>query len=50
MPQHDMSDLVCHDAGELGFVVRVLENASIDIQKAAWQSERIDLLVVDDLN
>ena len=46
----DVGNLVGHDAGELGFLVAVGDEAGVDVEEAAGKSEGVDLVGIDDLD
>ena len=45
-----MRDLVRHHAGQLGFIVGREDQATVHIEKAAWQRESVDFIIVEDLD
>ena len=49
MARHDVADLVRHDAGEHVGLVRLRDQAAIDVDVAARKREGVDGGVIDDL-
>ena len=49
MTSHDVADLVAQRAGELVEPLGLLDEAAIDVNEAAGQRERVDLVRVDDV-
>ena len=49
VPQHDVRELVRHDAGDLAFGGRRLNHPAVQEHRPARQRERIDLAKIDDV-
>ena len=49
VPQHDVTQLVSHHAGDFAFGVRGFDHPAVDEHRSAWQREGVDLADVHDL-
>ena len=48
VPQNNVTDFVCHNAGDLILAIGCCDRSAIDIDKTARQRERVDCRVVHD--
>ena len=49
VPQHDVRELVRHDAGDLAFRLRRLNHAAVQEHRPARQREGVDVAEIDDV-
>src|SRR5437867_6102447 len=49
MPQNNVTDFVSHHTRDLRLIIRRFQRAPVDVNESAWQRERINRFVVDDL-
>ncbi len=49
MPHDDVADLVRHYSGYLRLIICGIDRAAVDVNKTAWQRERVDRGIIHDL-